>query len=167
MHLERMIDRLSRVHVVETATLVEYALAFNKRGRDGSGKCNVVPHAGRRVPGVVYRLDTRALSRLDRIEGGGYRRIPVVVSAMRSRRRYRASCYVAKAIAIDDSRIAYDWYRDIVADGAAALGLSRGYIEWLRAVPARPDPNRRRYRQNAGLLPREHARVGATGLKIR
>ena len=79
MHLERMIDRLSRVHVVETAILVEYALAFNKRGRDGSGKCNVIPHAGRRVPGVVYRLDATALSRLDRIEGSGYRRVQVTL----------------------------------------------------------------------------------------
>lgn len=152
MHLGRIIDRLSRVQIVETAWLAEHALTFNKRGRDGSGKCNVIPYAGRRVPGAVYRLEATALSRLDRIEGSGYRRVPVVVSGIRSQRRYRANCYVAKSVAIDNSWIAYDWYRDIVAAGAAALGLPVDHIDWLQAHPTRSDPNRRRHRQNAAVL---------------
>ena len=79
MHFGRMIERLSRVRFLETAILGEHTIRFHKLGRDGSGKCNVVADRERHVAGAIYRLETKALSRLDRIEGRGYRRMPIVV----------------------------------------------------------------------------------------
>lgn len=165
MHFARMIERLSRVRFLETAVLGEHTIRFHKRGRDGSGKCSVIADPQCRVAGAIYQLETKALSRLDRIEGSGYRRIPVAVRGARSGRRYRANCYMAKAVAIEESLIAYDWYRDIVAAGAVAVGLPAAYVAWLSSFPARRDPNRRRHRQNVALLGRVNPAVAslATG----
>jgi gamma-glutamylcyclotransferase (GGCT)/AIG2-like uncharacterized protein YtfP len=148
MHFGRMIERLSRVRFLETAILGEHTIRFHKLGRDGSGKCNVVADPERHVAGAIYRLETKALSRLDRIEGSGYRRMPIVVRGIRSARRYRANCYVAKAVAIEESLIPYDWYRDIVVDGAKCLGLAEDYVKWLRSFAAQTDPNRLRRIKN-------------------
>ena len=152
LHVGRLLARIQDAVPVESALLPRHALRFNKRGRDGSGKCSVVPHAGAEVAGVIYRIARTGLARLDRFEGSGYRRNPIVVHGLDSGRRYRAHCYVAKAAAIDDACVAYDWYRDIVVAGAESHGLPAAYIDQLRATPARPDPNGRRRRQQAALL---------------
>lgn len=152
MHVGRLLARIPEALVVEAAVLPRHAMMYHKRGRDGSAKCNVRPDAMRQVAGVVYRIGAVSLARLDRIEGNGYRRMSVVVRGSGSGRRYRACCYSAKSTAIDDDRFPFEWYRDIVAAGAAAHGLPRAYVEWLRAVPARPDPNRRRHRQQVAIL---------------
>lgn len=152
LHVGRLRARIRGVVPVESALLPGHALRFNKRGRDGSGKCSVVPHAGAEVAGVIYQITRTGLVRLDRFEGSGYRRSPIVVHGLDSGRRYRAHCYVAKASAIDDSCVAYDWYRDIVVAGAESHGLPAAYIDRLRATPARPDPNGRRRRQQVALL---------------
>jgi len=152
LHLGRMLARISDVIVVEGALLRGHGLTFHKRGRDGSGKCSIRPHGGDAVAGVIYRLDTIDLARLDRIEGRGYRRNPVVVTGIRSSRRYRAYCYAAKSWAVDEAGVAYEWYRDIVVAGAEAHALPIAYVDRLRAVPARPDPNPRRHRQQAAML---------------
>ena len=148
MHFGRMIERLSRVRFLETAILGEHTIRFHKLGRDRSGKCNVVTDPERHVAGAIYRLEAKAFSLLDRIEGSGYRRMPIVVRGIRSARRYRANCYVAKTVAIEESLIPYDWYRDIVVDGARCLGLAGDYVEWLRSFPAQTDPNRLRRIKN-------------------
>jgi len=152
LHVGRMLARIPEVNPVEAALLRGYILRFHKRGRDGSGKCNIRPRGGATVAGVIYRLDAIGLARLDRIEGRGYRRLPVVVSGIRSGRTYRAHCYAAKACAVDAAGIAYEWYRDIVVAGAEAHELPAAYVERLRATPARPDPNPRRHRQQAAVL---------------
>ncbi|MBT8441117.1 MAG: gamma-glutamylcyclotransferase [Gammaproteobacteria bacterium] len=160
MHLGRMVARLARVRFLETALLGEHTIRFHKRGRDGSGKCNVIADPERHVAGAIYRLESQELSRLDRIEGSGYKRIPIVVFGIGSRRRYRANCYVAKAVAIEDSLIPFDWYRDIVAAGAAHLGLQQDYVDWLRSFPARTDPNRIRHRTNRAVMERAKLNIG-------
>lgn len=132
--------------------LSRHALRFHKRGRDGSGKCNVLPDDRFDVAGVVFRIDRPGISRLDRIEGRGYRRNTIHVSGLLSGRRYAACCYVAKRSAIDDEGIAFDWYRDLVIAGAEDHALPRDYIAALQAAPSRVDPNPRRRRQQLALL---------------
>ena len=60
------------VEPIDIAGLSDHILMFNKRGGDGSGKCNVVGHSTSHVYGVVYRLDLRQMLRLDCVEGSGY-----------------------------------------------------------------------------------------------
>jgi hypothetical protein len=152
MHVGRLVGRLAFAWPVETAVLRDHEMRFHKRGRDGSAKCSIVSETGSEVVGVLYRIRTASLERLDRVEGSGYRRAPVAVIGLRSGRRYRAHWYAAKSGAVDETRIAYEWYRDIVVAGAEAHGLPLAYLERLRATPARPDPNRRRHRRHAALL---------------
>lgn len=158
MHAARIVARVPGARPVESARLMAHVLSFNKRGRDGSGKCSVSPHAGRQVAGVLYRTDAPGLRHLDRVEGPGYRRNAVVVTGIRSGITYRAYCYVAKECAIDVNGVAYEWYRDMVVAGAASGGLPVAYVEWLRSFPARSDPNRRRHRQQMSSLAPDPAR---------
>lgn len=164
MHVRRIRARVPDAQPVEVALLHGHILRFHKRGRDGSGKCTVMPDRGNVVAGVVYVLHAGSLPRLDRAEGRGYRRNPVVVSGIRSGRRYRAHCYAAKACAVDDRCVAYEWYRDIVVAGAEAHALPVAYVGVLRAVPACADPNPRRQRQQAAVLARR-GRSGHHGLE--
>ncbi len=152
MHVGRILARIPEASPIEAAILEGHELKFHKRGRDGSAKCSVAPDATQRVAGVVYRVLASALLRLDRIEGPGYRRGSLVVSGARSGRSYRAHCYAAKAHAIDEACIAFDWYRDIIVAGAEAHDLPVDYVDRLRGVPAQRDPNGRRHRRHVALL---------------
>ena len=152
MHLERMCGRIVSAQPVETAVLSGYVLKFNKLGRDGSGKCSVDEHVAHHVAGVVYRIRTGCLSRLDRIEGAGYRRKRVRVRGLWADRAYQAYCYQARSVAIDNDCLAYGWYRDIVVRGAVHHGLPPAYIERLKQFPIRADPNRHRHRQQLAVL---------------
>jgi hypothetical protein len=158
LHLERMRARIASAQPVETAVLSHHILKFNKRGRDGSGKCSVAEYAGHHVAGVVYRIRSGHLSRLDRIEGTGYRRRLVLVRGLQTERAYKAHCYLARPVAVDDDCVAYDWYRDLVVTGAEYHGLPPAYIERLKQFPVRVDPNSHRHRQQlAASRPRARA----------
>lgn len=58
----------------EPARLDGYALRFNKRSKDGSGKANIEPRDGGTVWGVFYVISAADLTVLDKGEGG-YARI--------------------------------------------------------------------------------------------
>jgi hypothetical protein len=152
MLARRILARIPDAVPVEAALLPRYVLRFNKRGRDGSSKCNVLRQPHGEVPGVVYRLDGRSLARLDRIEGSGYRRSAVEVAGIASGVRYGACCYVAKRAAIDDDGVAFDWYRDLVVAGCRNHALPAAHVDALLAAPTRVDPNSRRRRQHRALL---------------
>ena len=152
MLASRLLARLPDAVLVEPALLPRYVLRFNKRGRDGSAKCNVLRHPHATVPGVLYRLDVRGLARLDRIEGRGYRRNALQVAGIISGIRYPACCYVAKGAAIEDGGVAFDWYRDLVVAGGLAHALPAAHIDALLSAPTRIDPNSRRRRLHRSLL---------------
>lgn len=152
MHAGRIRTRIPGARPIEAAILEGHALNFHKRSRDGSAKCSVGPDVTQHVAGVVYRFPTPALARLDRFEGAGYRRGVVLVSGVRSGRRYRAYCYAAKAHAVDEECIAFEWYRDIIVAAAEAHSMPIDYVDRLRRVPARPDPNGPRHRRHVALL---------------
>lgn len=152
MLASRLFARIPDAVLVEPALLPRYVLKFNKRGRDGSAKCNVLSQPRATVPGVVYRLDARGLGRLDRIEGSGYRRSAVQVAGIASGTRYLACCYVAKDAAIDDGLVAFDWYRDLVVAGGMDNSLPAMHMDALMSAPTRVDPNSRRRRLHRSLL---------------
>jgi gamma-glutamylcyclotransferase (GGCT)/AIG2-like uncharacterized protein YtfP len=73
MLLERLKKRAPSARVLGTASLSGYALRFNKLGKDGSSKANIVPSEDPRavVYGVLYSLDDNELPRLDKADGVG------------------------------------------------------------------------------------------------
>jgi hypothetical protein len=87
---------------------------------------------------VVYALDAADWPELDRCEGG-YDRVAVEV-LFENGERFAAETYVAVRMTAD--AVAFDWYVQIIVDGAAAHELPEPYLAELRALPVRPDPSR-------------------------
>lgn len=152
MYFDRLRARTSSAELIESAALENYRLHFNKRGRDGSGKCNAAPQTASRVYGVVYRISNAQHRILDRAEGLGYTRGYSIVSGLASGRTRRVFLYRAKANSVDDALRPYDWYRALVVAGAEQNGLPAVYIDQLRQVQTRQDSNRRRSRNQFNIM---------------
>ena len=100
-----------------TAWLPGYALRWHKRGRDGTGKCNVVQEAGSSVPGAVYEIPEAEMADLDRIEGG-YARVAVSLEG-----HGEAWTYITLPDYVDESVVPTTAYLALVRDGRAWHGL--------------------------------------------
>jgi cation transport regulator ChaC len=121
-----------------------YRLEFNKRGKDGSGKCNMesTHEAGDVVNGVIYEIPEDEMPRLDTAEGLGrgyyHSHVPVqypdgaVMPVL---------TYLADAASTDTRLKPYAWYLDLVIAGAEQHGLPADYLAFLKRVPCVPDPD--------------------------
>jgi hypothetical protein len=74
----RLRARIGAVQPLGAALLRHWRLAFDKPGRDGTAKANLVACAGSGTWGVAWELDASRWSALDRFELG-YRRVRVQV----------------------------------------------------------------------------------------
>jgi cation transport regulator ChaC len=124
---------------------------FDKVSKDGSGKCDIEPgNPADRVYGVLFRIVQGEVEALDRAEGlgAGYRKETVqVVTADRT---ITAIAYVATEK--EPACKPYSWYKAFVVAGAAEHGLPSAYIEHLRTIPAKLDPNADRRSENEAVL---------------
>ncbi len=145
MLTERLRVRCGSATPLCTAVADGYALAFSKKGRDGSGKATIVScSGGDRTCGVLFNLDERELPALDRYEGAGsgYDRVPnLLVRARDNDRRPAVTTYIARPDAIDGSLSPFDWYLGLVAAGARQHALPADYIRKVEAVPSVRDPH--------------------------
>ena len=69
----RLLSRCSGAEKIEPAFLTGYTLCFDKRSRDGSGKCTI-RHTGSPsdvVHGVLFTIPQSQVPSLDRAEGEG------------------------------------------------------------------------------------------------
>jgi gamma-glutamylcyclotransferase (GGCT)/AIG2-like uncharacterized protein YtfP len=146
MHPERLRRRVPSCAAIGVAKLSGYALAFSKRGRDGSGKCTLIEAEERaaRVHGVLYRIDPSHREDLDEAEGlgVGYQRLTVDVFVERD--GHSAFTYIAQRDYLDPGLRPYEWYKALVVAGARHHGLHEAYLDVLRAVPAIEDPDAER-----------------------
>ena len=113
----RLLARCTDAAVVGTAWLAGYALRWNKQGKDGTGKCNIVPLPGSRVPGAVYEIPAEQMAELDLIEGG-YERVLVKLES-----GLDAWTYVALPDYVDETVVPTAAYVAFVRDGRAWHGL--------------------------------------------
>jgi len=150
MATRRLRARTPSARAVGVAELAAHELRWHKRGRDGSGKCDVVPAAAT-VWGVVFEIALAEKPLLDAAEGlhAGYaeREVGLVVAG---RGPVRARLY--HATDVDSSLLPYDWYKALVVAGAREHGLPQPYVRALDAVAARPDPDARRAAVHRSLL---------------
>jgi len=134
------------------ARLDQFTLRWNKRSRDGSGKCTIeeTSRPEDTVWGVVYELTTSDKGKLDRVEGlgHGYEQREVVV--LLEGNRMRVATYFATSV--DHSLHPYDWYKEQVVVGAARHGLPAEYIRTLEATPSAADPDPRRAERERQFL---------------
>jgi hypothetical protein len=133
----RLRERIPSARSLGAARLAGWRLAPNKRGRDGSGKANITRDDGGEVWGALYRLDPDHWEILDRFERG-YRRISLDVA--NAGEVVRASSYRSTVLSAD--AVAFDWYRQLMLDGAREHGLPEHWIAALRTLPVRADPSR-------------------------
>ena len=111
-----------------------WRLVFDKPGRDGSAKANVVRAPAAAVWGALYRLDADEWPLLDRFEGG-YERVRCRVDLATGDRR-EATTYVAAARSAAGAMA--DWYLAHLVRGAREHGLPPIWCEMLAALPSRP-----------------------------
>ena len=119
------------------AILPQYTLRWDYHSLDGSGKCNIVQtgHPADAVYGVVYEMDKTDFPALDAIERG-YDRIEVLLT--HGAKATSAWAYIYSKSA--EREPPYDWYKNLVVEGAIEHLFPAAIVEALRAVPSVPDP---------------------------
>ncbi len=138
MSSRRLRERVPEARPIAPAHLLGRSLALNKLGRDGSAKANLVEAPDARVWGVLYELELLDWERLDPYEGG-YERVRVEV-VRAGGVLVEAGAYVSSRLTPDP--VAFDWYRELLLEGAREHGLPVDYQALLASLPARPDPRR-------------------------
>jgi hypothetical protein len=145
LHPLRLGLRTPSCRLLGTAALHGWRLEFHKRSdADGSAKADVVrtDDPGDCVWGVVYALDPAEFPLLDRVEGPGYavRETTLVVAG----ETLPVFFYQALGGHTEPALQPWSWYRDLIHHGAAWHRFPETYVNRIRAVVARPDPDRRR-----------------------
>lgn len=136
----RIEARLGHCERFGAACLAGHVLRFHKLGGlDGTGKCNAFPTGdpNDRVWGALVRLTKAQLAELDRIEGPGYRRVPVEVAC--DEQLMEATMYLARREARDSTLRPLDSYKKMVLAGAREIDLPPAYIATIETVPSIPD----------------------------
>lgn len=156
LHPLRLGRRTPSCRLLGVAALTGYQLRFHKRSdADGSAKCNAMSTGDHQhtVIGAIYQLGTEDLAVLDRIEGlgpGGYeRRTAEVILGDQSTPVF---FYAALETHTDARLIPFTWYRDLVWYGAAWHGFPASYVERIRRVRARADPDPARSAEHRALF---------------
>lgn len=132
LYPERMVGRVPSAEVVGRASLARHDLVFHMRSTDGSGKADAwfTGDRSHRVEGVVYRVDPRDLPRLDRAEGGYSRRLrPFRIGKHAG--VVQAWTYHACPERVQPGVPPFDWYHELVVEGARRHGIDSTYIQRL------------------------------------
>ena len=132
---ERLRGRVPSAAPRGRGRLPRHILRWHKVGRDGSGKCDIVP-AGRSevVWGVLFDVAWSEKHALDAAEGVGIGYFEKEVRILTGDGERRALTYHANPDRIDPDLRPRDWYKDHVVRGAREHGLPADYIRMLERV---------------------------------
>ena len=122
MSSTRLALRVPEARSLGAARISGYRLCCNKRGKDGSGKANLMLAQRADAWGVLFALPADRWATLDRYEVG-YERVPCEVRLAGSptpaeRTATRAEMYLALEPE-DDEIVPFDWYLAHMSAGAA------------------------------------------------
>jgi len=154
MHPARLRRRVPSSRALGTATLCGHQLRFHKRGRDGSGKCNVW-HTGQdsdRVIGVIYEMQATERYLLDEAEGLGIGYHLQEHTLELNDVVHDVFYYIADSAHIEENQRPFHWYRDLVLYGARFHGLPQEYIETFLLIEAELDADRERAELHIQIL---------------
>ena len=144
MSSERLRARVPSARARSRGRLPHHTLRWHKIGRDGSGKCDVVPvdasgasgalDASGVVWGVLYDVPWDEKPGLDAAEGLGVGYFEKEVRVVTDDGECRALTYHANPDRTDALLRPRDWYKDHVVRGAHEHGLPADYILALETV---------------------------------
>ncbi|CAH0991565.1 hypothetical protein SIN8267_01674 [Sinobacterium norvegicum] len=145
MSMARLRQRVPSAEKLGIFALASHELRFDKKGRDGSGKCNAL-YTGNdsdTVFGTLFSMKADEKPTLDEAEslGVGYGDKTVTVTNATGE-SFEALTYYA--LRLDANYQPYDWYLNHVLIGAFETGLPLDYIAKIEAVESKPDPDRSR-----------------------
>ena len=129
MSSARLRERVPQARALGAAQIEGWRFAWNKLGRDGSGKANLVAEARAVVWGVLYEIRPDDWSILDRFEPG-YTRMR---HTLRGGGVRGAQLYVCEALGPDLAL--QHWYRDHLLEGAREHALPPEYLAKLAGLP--------------------------------
>lgn len=137
LHPLRLGRRLSSAELIGTSFMDGWSLHFHKRGKDESGKCNII-NSGKGVFLAIYEISRNDKQTLDRIEGlgFGYSERTLTIPEFD-----HCVTYIADDTHIDESLVPYNWYKELVLVGAIKLGFPESYRNQINAVATRQDPD--------------------------
>jgi len=152
----RMRERAPSSKVLSVGQLVGFELCWNKRSKDGSGKCSITEtgHPNHVVWGVAYEMSADDKSNLDRVEGVGRGYGERAVKIQTESGRLSATSYYATSISPGIQP--YDWYRDLVIAGALEHQLPTEYVQTIQNVATVRDSDAKRVATNLRLLRTSH-----------
>lgn len=142
----RLLERVPCAVYESVGCLPEHQLQFHKLSIDGSGKADAfrTGNPEDKVWGVVVHIPDDQREQLDAAEGlgNGYEEQTVTILD-RARRMHDAVAYVAQASHIAPDLRPYDWYLQLVVDGARARGLPDTYVNGIARSPCVVDAENR------------------------
>jgi cation transport regulator ChaC len=152
MLTRRLKSRAPSALVVGNGYVEGHRISFDKVSADGSGKCDIRPsgNPADRVHGVLFSIDVRDRSRLEREEGVGasYRTNELQVATQAG--VSAAVAYIAEHT--NEQLRPYDWYKEIVVAGAVEHELPAEYVDTLSGVASQPDSDDHRNATNRAFL---------------
>ena len=132
---ERLRARVPSARARGRGRLLHHALRWHKIGRDGSGKCDIVPTSAPSVVwGVLFDVAQDEKPALDAVEGLGIGYFEKEVRIVTDDGECLALTYHANPARIDAALRPFDWYKDYVVRGAREHGLPADYIRELEVV---------------------------------
>lgn len=131
----RITKRVPSAKVIGRAAVHDWAVVFNKKSRDGSGKANLYPKTGFITWGCLYEIDANEISTLDKVEKG-YTRTKINV-IKDDGEIAEAETYISDNLT--DNSIAFDTYKQMLTSGAVEHNLPPEYVLYLQQLPSRPE----------------------------
>ncbi|QDV19049.1 AIG2-like family protein [Gimesia panareensis] len=155
LHPARLQARIG-VCAMQGAALLENAeLRFHKVGIDASGKCDITLQetTAEGVWGAVYQISLEQKQTLDRFEslGQGYQ-IRELEVLTQTRESVRVFTYQAMTEFIDPGLQPFDWYHELVVEGARFHQFPADYLERLLQIELLIDSDAERVIQARELL---------------
>ena len=154
LHPLRLTQRVESANLVTSAQVFGYRLKFHKLGQDDSAKCNLLYTGGTSdsVFGAIYTLSTRHKSLLDEFEGKGSGYADYEIEIPHRGGMLRCFTYLAQSTHIVESIQPYDWYKQLVVQGADYLAFPKPYIRDIQAIKSLRDPDTAREQRHESLL---------------
>jgi len=150
----RLLERVPSANLLGVIELDKHRLAFHKKSKDGSSKCNLV-HTGRESDGVygaIYQMDSAHKPALDSFEGNGNGYHDRQLTVELHGKEHSCFTYIAQPSYIENGLNPYHWYKDLVVLGAKHLQFPDGYVRSIELIESVEDFDETRRKHHEQLI---------------